>query len=483
MPTRKRRGSRKAPAKSPKVTFKEPVEEPTPKKMRRLSEPDLEAAMLQAASGCRTQAQLSKALDDQPRLRAQIRDDMVTPVMSKVHDDPEAAAVAKLRMKEVVLVNLAYAQKIKKTSSKKFAVGSPDADHLAAVYAAMTLAIACKSKGKSVDVSPLVSGPGDAECYDKTSMLRLSEQGNIDDCHAARCAYNTGGSWFASIAGNSCMSCETFLKQANADGRVDALVQFFWFTSLAASANTPSHVCVHGDQMLDLAMVLLESRGQGKAVGVALKFGPKEYFDTMKSPVFQKSLTEKAGELVTFKNAAVLAGMAALLYGGHAVYASGATGADILAGARTYTDPAKAAVKAAAGDARTAAIDWGSWAATEAQSFAQDTLSTVQAQLKFMMTGKIVSTMADGASQASQPKPRSNMEIARQRDREEQKRLHKEEQARIAAETKAQRERDEAKRIEKLAQDHRKKSQNIIHPRVTRPPNIFPGTENNSTTS
>jgi len=379
MPRASRKRKLDIPAKSAKnVTFAHKLEQPTPDRSKRLSEDELVETLLGITEECKTRAQLTTALSTRPSLRRQIDSDMVTDVMREVFEENAVeVAVAKLRIKAVVGENLRFAQKQAKRDklSKKFNIKEQDADHLAATFGAMAVALACTAKSKTaVDVAPLVTGPEDATCYKQTALVRLNEDGNVRDCHAARCAYNTGGSWFASVMGNKCMSCEAFLQQAHAEGRTDALAQFFWLTSLVASVETPDDVCVHGDQMIDLAMLLLEARGDGKAVTFGLGFDQGKYLKTMSNPVFVKSVTEKAGEMVTFKNAAILAGMAALVYGGWVLYT----------------------VPGAVSALQAGAASWGSWAIGGVASVATSAYQKLSDQLEFMMVGKAVDAATTG---------------------------------------------------------------------------------------
>lgn len=407
MPPRRRKSTAKAPSKPPAVQFAQKLEQPTPKRMKRLSENDLIDVVLDVAGECKTRAQLTTALAGHPTLKKQIEEDMVTGVMHEVFgDDAVEMAVAKLRIRSTVLENLRFHKKQIKQGkvSKKFDPDGQDGEHLASTFGAMAVALACNKKSAAkVDVSPLVSGPDDAECYDKTSVFRLSEDSNVRNCHASRCAYNSGGSWFASVAGNACLSCEKFLEQAHAQGRADALMQFFWFTALAASAQTPNDVCVHGDQMLDLALLLLDARGDGKAVAFGLGFDHKQYFKTLTNPALAKSITEKAGDLATFKNTAILVGAAALIGGGAYLVATYGT-----AGAAEIVQGWAGAAQTQAGLALTTAQTKAKIALAEAQRLsgvamtavtdtAGDMIDMLKMNIKFLMTGKV---MESGMSMA-----------------------------------------------------------------------------------
>jgi len=362
------------------VQFSQNLEQATPKRMKRLPENELMDAALAVAESCKTRAQLTSALAAHPTLKKQIEEDMVTEVMREVFgDDAVEVAVVKLRIRSTVLENMRFHKKHINQGkvSKKFDPDGQDGEHLASTFGAMAVALACNNKSSAkVDVSPLVSGPDDAECYDKTSVFRLSEESNVRDCHASRCAYNSGGSWFASVAGNACMSCEKFLERAHAEGRADALMQFFWFTALTASARTPADVCVHGDQMLDLALLLLDARGDGKAVAFGLGFDNKQYFKTLTNPVFAKSITEKAGDLATFKNTAFLVGAAALIGGGaYLIAGHGISGAAIL-------------VQKGAGDALATTQAGAGAALTAVSGAAGDMIEMLKTNLKYLLAGK-----------------------------------------------------------------------------------------------
>ena len=190
----------------------------------------------------------------------------------------------------------------------------------APMFASLVLASRCTGKASApVDFSRYLAdnSPDDGACRENTSLFRSTER-NSTGCHRSGCAYATGSAWLPSVLGEYCTSCDTFLTEANGEGKTAALIRFFWFSAISINGHADASPCVAQEDLLDLAFALFASRGEAKAIRYCLDFDEAKYDAVIKSKAFREGVAELRGEYTRYQKAGALVALAAIV--GAAVY-------------------------------------------------------------------------------------------------------------------------------------------------------------------